>query len=179
MAASLKHANQLPETMGSVAYDVYKVRFDGSSAAKPIPAALPEEKLAPKKQRAPKAKLTLAPFAAVGLAVVVFLLAMVIYSYVQLYETTNRAGELRQELAEAEADMNKLRSAYESKINLDEIEARAKELGMSQPTAKQTVYLNVAGADRAEVLQVDNRNFFEKAWGAVSGSFRGIIEYFR
>ena len=171
--------NELPETMGSVAYDVYKVRFDGSTAAKPLPAALPEEKAAPKKQRAPKAKLTLAPFAAVGLAVVVFLLAMVIYSYVQLYETTNRAGELRDELSAAEADMNKLRSAYESKINLDEIEARAKELGMSQPTVKQTVYLNVAGADRAEVLQVDNRSFLEKAWGAVTGSFQGIVEYFR
>ncbi len=176
MAAKM---NQLPETMGSVAYDVYKVRLDGSSAVKPIPAALTAEKIAPKKQRAPKAKLTLAPFAAVGLAVVVFLLAMVVYSYVQLYETTNRTGELRQELASAEADMNKLRSAYESKINLDEIEARAKELGMSQPTAKQTVYLNVAGADRAEVLQVDDRSFLEKAWGAVTGSFRGIVEYFR
>lgn len=176
MAAKM---NQLPETMGSVAYDVYKVRFDGSTAVKPIPAALPEEKVAPQKQRAPKAKLTIAPFAAVGLAIAVFLLAMVVYSYVQLYETTNRTGELRQELAEAEVDMSKLRSAYESKINLDDIELRARELGMSQPTTKQTVYLNVAGTDRAEVLQVDNRSFLEKAWGAVTGSFRGIVEYFR
>ena len=46
MAAKM---NQLPETMGSVAYDVYKVRFDGSTAVKPIPAALPEEMVAPQK----------------------------------------------------------------------------------------------------------------------------------
>lgn len=170
--------NQLPEIDGSVAYQVYPNRLNGSAAVQPIPAALPEEKPEPKKQKAPKAKLTIAPFAAVGLAVVVFLLAMVLYGYVQLYEVTNRAGELRTELTAAQSETAKLRSAYESKINLDEIEARAKELGMSQPSAKQTVYVNVAGADCAQVLQVDERSFFEKGLDAIAGSFRGILEYF-
>jgi hypothetical protein len=49
---------------------------------------------------------------------------------------------------------------------------------MSTPTAKQTVYINVAGADRAEVLQVDERSFLQKALDAMTGSFRGILEYF-
>lgn len=171
--------NQLPDLEGSVAYQIYERPFDGSAAVQPIPAALPEEKVSPKKQKAPKAKLEIAPLAAIGLAVVVFLLAMVLYSYVQLYEATNRAGDLRAELTAAQNETAKLRSAYESRINLDEIEARAKELGMNTPTAKQTVYINVAGADRAEVLQVDERSFLQKALDAVSGSFRGIVEYFR
>ena len=75
--------NQLPETDGSVAYQVYPNRLNGSAAVQPIPAALPEEKPQPKKQKAPKAKLTIAPFAAVGLAVVVFLLAMVLFAGVR------------------------------------------------------------------------------------------------
>ena len=170
---------QLPETDGSVAYQVQSVRYDGSAAVQAPRTALPEEKLVQKKQRAPKAKLTIAPFAAIGLAVAVFLLAMVLYGYVQLFEATNRAGELRVELSAAREDTLKLRSDYESKINLDEIQARAKELGMNLPSSKQTVYLNVAGADSAVVLQVDERNFFEKAIDAVEGSFRGILEYFR
>lgn len=170
--------NQLPDLEGSVAYQIYERPFDGNTAAQPIPAALPEEKVSSKKQKAPKAKLEIAPLAAIGLAVVVFLLAMVLYSYVQLYEATNQAGDLRAELTAAQNETAKLRSAYESRINLDEIEARAKELGMSTPTAKQTVYINVAGADRAEVLQVDERSFLQKALDAMTGSFRGILEYF-
>ena len=171
-------ANQLPETMGSVAYNVYDVRFGGSAAVKPIPAALPEERIAPRKQKAPKAKLTIAPLAVVGLAVAVFLLAMVVYSHVQLYQVSNRVGELREQISDAEISASKLQSAYEGRINLDQIEARAKELGMNQPTAKQTVYVNVPGADRAEVLRVDDRGFAHKAWDAISGSFQGILEYF-
>lgn len=171
--------NKLPETDGSVAYQVYSTQYRGSAAVQPIPAALPEEKAAPKKQKAPKAKLTIAPFAAIGLGVVVFLLAMVIYGYVQLYEATNRAGDLRKELTAAQSENTKLRSAYESKIDLDQIEIKAKELGMSLPSVKQTVYVNVAGADKAEVLKVDERGFFRKAFDAVANSFEGILEYFR
>ena len=94
--------NQLPDLEGSVAYQIYERPFDGNTAVQPIPAALPEEKVSSKKQKAPKAKLEIAPLAAIGLAVVVFLLAMVLYSYVQLYEATNQAGDLRAELTAAQ-----------------------------------------------------------------------------
>lgn len=108
--------NQLPDLEGSVAYQIYERPFDGNTAVQPIPAALPEEKVSSKKQKAPKAKLEIAPLAAIGLAVVVFLLAMVLYSYVQLYEATNQAGDLRAELTAAQNETAKLRSAYESRI---------------------------------------------------------------
>ena len=48
--------NQLPEIDGSVAYQVYPNRLNGSAAVQPIPAALPEEKPEPKKQKAPNDK---------------------------------------------------------------------------------------------------------------------------
>ena len=50
---------------------------------------------------------------------------------------------------------------------------------MTQPSTRQTVYLNIAGADHAEVLQVDRRSFAEKAWDALCDSFNGVLEYFR
>ena len=109
----------------------------------------------------------------------VALLAMVIYSYVQLYETSNEAGALREALAEKKEATAKLQTAYERMINLDEIEARARETyGMTRPNPSQVIYLSIAGADHAEVLQVDERGFFEKALDAVKGSFHGILEYF-
>ena len=159
---------------GSAAYDLR-----GTAVPKPRPAVLPEEKPIQHAKKAPKARPAVAPLALVGLAVVTLLLLMVVYSYVQLYEATDRVGALNSQLASTRADTAKLRSTYESRIDLAAIEARARELGMTQPSLRQTVYLNIAGADHAEVLQVDQRSYAEKAWDAVTGSFRGVLEYFR
>ena len=157
---------------GSAAYD-----YRSNAVQQPRPAVLPEEKPAVKAKRAPKAKLTVAPVALVGMLVTAVLLIMMVYIYVQLYEATDRVGALEKELSVAQANTTKLRSTYESRIDLAQIEAKARELGMSQPSAKQSVYLNISGADHAEVLEVDNRNFLEKAWDALVESFRGILEY--
>ncbi len=158
---------------GSAAYD-----YRSNAVPKPRPAKLPEEKPLPHAKKAPKAKLAIAPLAVVGLVVTTVLLLMVVYSYVQLYEATDRAGALSRELSSTQAETAKLRSAYESRIDLAEIEAKAREFGMMQPSTRQTVYLNIPGADHAEILQVDERSFLEKAWAALAGSFRGVVEYF-
>lgn len=167
-------ADQKYDFYGSAAYDVH-----GSAVPRPRPARLPEEKPLPQSKQAQRPHLAVAPLAVVGLVIVAALLLMVVYSYVQLYEATDRAGELNKELAAAKVATEKLRSTYESRIDLAQIEARARELGMSQPSARQVVSLNIAGADHAEVLQVDRRGFAEKAWDAVTESFNGVLEYFR
>ncbi len=159
---------------GSAAYDIRS-----NAVPKPQPAKLPEEKPVHHAKPAPKARPAIAPLAVVGILAAAILLLMVIHSYVQLYEATDRAGELSKQLVATQSETAKLRSTYESRIDLAAIEARARELGMTQPSLRQTVYLNIAGADRAEVLQVDDRSYVEKAWDAVSGSFRGVVEYFR
>ena len=174
---------ELPITDGSFAYNINLFELPNESAAvqqqPQLPPELPEEKPEPRKKKVVKAKLEVSPLALIGLLVVTALLAMVVYGYVQLYEATNRAGELQQELDAVKDETGKLRSAYESRINLAQIEQRAKELGMNQPSIKQTVYLNIAGTDHTEVFEVDHRNFAEKAIDAVSSSFEGILEYFR
>ena len=159
---------------GSAAYDIR-----GTAVPKPRPPVLPEEKPIQHAKKAPKARPAIAPLALVGLAAVTLLLLMVVYSYVQLYEATERAGELNRQLASTQADTAKLRSAYESRIDLAEIEAKAREYGMTQPSTRQTVYLNIPGADHAEILQVDQRSFLEKAWDALAENFRGVVECFR
>lgn len=159
---------------GSAAYDIRS-----NAVPKPQPAQLPEEKPVHHTKPVPRAKPAIAPLAVIGIVVAAALLLMVVYSYVQLYEARDRAGELSNQLAAAQTETAKLRSTYESRIDLAAIEARARELGMTQPSLRQTVYLNIAGADHAEVLQVDQRSYAEKAWDAVTGSFRGVLEYFR
>ena len=165
-------------TNGSAAYDIDFVRYDGNAVPKPKPAQLPEDRPAPRPKEKQRAKLAIAPFAAVGLLVVAVMLIMVVYSYVRLYEATSQVGELNRQLSSAQQEATKLRSAYESRIDLADVERQAKELGMRQPTARQTVYLNVPGADHTEVLRVDERGFLRKAYDAVTDSFHGILDYF-
>ena len=167
------------ETDGSVAYRIYETRADGTTAVKPAHVALPEEVREPEKKQVVKAKIVISPFAAIGMVVVIALLAMVIYGYVQFYELTNRLGEVNDQISANNTEISKKESFLESRINLVEVEARAKEMGMRMPTARQKVYVNVPGADRTEVYQVDDRNALQRTWDAVTDSFRGILEYFR
>ena len=166
-------------TDGSVAYRIYETREDGTTAVKPAHVELPEEAREPERKQVVKAKIVISPFAAIGMVVVVALLAMVIYGYVQFYELTNRLGEINDQITTNNSEISKKESYLESKIDLAQVEARAKEMGMRMPTARQKVYVNVPGADRTEVYEVDDRNVLERTWDAISDSFQGIVEYFR
>ena len=165
--------------------DTYKYNYNYNGAAAyqavpaPRPARLPEEKPAARPKAAPKARPVIAPLAVIGLAVVAVLLTMVIQTQSRYYETRMEAGRLEAQLAEVQAETVKLRSTYESRIDLAQIEERARELGMTQPSTRQTVYLNIAGSDHAEVLRVDERSYLEKIWDALTAGFRGVTEYFR
>lgn len=156
-----------------------------SNAARALPQvsepvrSLPDEVHAPKPRERAQRRLRVSPVTALGMVVLAFLLLMLVNGYVQYYEATSRVGELQTQLAKQNEDISKLRSAYESKIDLKQIEQRAKELGMRQPLQKQTVYINVAGADHTEILAVDDRGFLARAWDAICEGIDDILEYFR
>lgn len=160
--------------MNTTSYDYY------SSAARKLdlPQELPEERVRHSKQPKQKAKLEVAPFTVVGVLVAVFLMAMVIYGYVQLYEATSRVGELNDQVTALQIENGKLRSNYESSIDLNLIELQAKQLGMKMPASNQQVYLNISNTDCGEVIAVDESNILEQTWEAVSQSFKGLWEYF-
>lgn len=161
---------------GSAAYDIY------SSAVKPLslPQELPEERVEPARKRKVKvkAKVAIAPFALVGAIVALSLLVMVVFGYVQLYEAAGRVGELNDELTALQVENGKLRSGYESGIDLMLIELEAKQLGMKMPSSNQEIYLNISNTDRGEVIAVEDPNVLEQTWNAVKNSFTGIMEYF-
>lgn len=62
--------------------------------------------------------------------------------------------ELSEQLAELEMQQAKLKIAYESAFNLNEIETYAlAELGMQKPTADQIYYIDTSSPDKAVVVQ--------------------------
>lgn len=161
---------------GATVYDYY------SSAARSLtlPQELPEEHVEParKKKVKVKAKTVVAPFALVGAIVALSLLVMMVFGYVQLYEARVRVGELNDQLTELQVENGKLRSGYESGIDLTLIELQAKQLGMKMPSSDQEVYLNISNTDCGEVIAVQNPNIFRQTWNAIESSFTGILEYF-
>lgn len=165
------------KTEGGAAVDIFSVR---SNAAQPLerPRELPKERAGQQQKVRVKAKTAFAPLTVIGVAVVLVLLIMVVYGYVQLYEATSRVSELKAELASVQEDNLKLETQYEGNINLTMIEYKARKLGMKTPSANQVIYLNISGADKGEVVQVEEENIIVTAWNAVKDSFSGILSYF-
>lgn len=151
-------------TNGAAAYDV---RAYETALPKRKPAQLPEERQAPAKvrQKVVRARLPVMPGMVLGFLAISVMVALVIFTQADLYEATSQASALTTQLEEVAHDNEMLQTEYESKIDMDAIEKRAMELGMVQPTANQTVYLDLTGTDRGEVLQQDSgsdASFFQK-----------------
>lgn len=164
---------------GTAAYDLRRQReMAEREAAREERPPLPEERPQPRKKVRVKAKTLVSPFAVVGMLTAGFCVILVIFSYVRLYEATSEVGRLNSELEAVELNNQVLRSQYEGKIDLAAIEDRAiHELGMVQPTASQNVYLNLAGSDRAEIVEVEKTGFFATLTEACSTGIRDLAAY--
>lgn len=162
-------------TNGAAAYDM---RYRGSAAPEIERPHLPDEQNRPVKRVRIKVKTQVSPFALLGTMVAVCLFVMVILGYVQLYEATTDVGKLENSLSALTQSNQMLHSQYEGKINLSEIEARAiGELGMTKPTAGQTVYFNLSGADRAIVMQTESESGITTVIDAVKEGVRSLVSY--
>lgn len=161
---------------GSAAYDLNRY-YSGTAAPKVRPQGLPDEHYAPERYRRVKAKAAVAPFAVAGLLVAACMLILVVFGYVQLYEASERVSNLQYELSSLQEDQAVLESLYEGAIDMNEVEQLAAEYGLSIPTREQTVYVNLAGSDRAELYQPQRMNFVERILNAFQNSAGGLVEY--
>src|SRR5699024_1153337 len=118
-------------------------------AARPAPAKKPRPRTRPQKQPVVRQRMAVSPFAVVGVAGALLMLVLVIFGYAQVYESASRLGEMRDTVAQLQEENQKLQNQYDSSINLEQIEERARELGMQQPTANQIVTLHIPAEDTA------------------------------
>lgn len=160
---------------GSAAYDLNG--YNGSAAPKVRPQGLPDEHYAPQRHRRVKDKAAVSPFGLVGLLVVACMMVLVVFGYVQVYDASARVTRLERELSSLREDRAVLESLYEGSIDMNEVELAAAELGLSIPTREQTVYVNLAGGDCAEVYQPERTNFVERILNAFQSSAGGLVEY--
>lgn len=154
-------------------------KYDGSNAARELqqPSNLPEERKQPVRTKKVKAKLAVAPFAVIGVMVVLMLALMVVMGYVRLYEAKSVTGDLNDKIATTTEENSRLRSQYESLVDFDQIELYATSHGMQKPTGAQTVYVNVPHQDVAQIRIAEESGLLEKAWSAIRDGFCELMEY--
>ena len=112
-------------------------------------------------------------------AAVACLLVLVVFGYVQLFEATSEVSKLENQLSALQSQQTQLQSRYEARIDLDAIETAAGDLGLTKPSQEQIVYLDLSGADRAEIYQEEKTSVFSEIVSAMEQSVSGLIAYLR
>ena len=161
--------------VGSAAVDpaYYDTR---ESTARPLPQQepqhQPQRRPQPRKRPAPRQRMAVSLLSVVGVAAALMMLTLVIFGYSQVYASADRLDELQE-------DNRKLQSQYNTSINLEAVEERARELGMQQPSAKQIVSIRVPSQDVTVVSSKASSDPFQAAWDAIVSTARDLWEYLR
>lgn len=165
-------------TQGSAAYDPsFYVGEESTARQAPAPKPAPKPRPRRKTQPVTRQKMAVSPFALLGIAASLMMLVLVLFGYAQVYESASQVGEMRDTVTELQEENRKLQNEYDSSINLEKIEARAKELGMQQPTSKQSVTLRIPAEDTAVIAPQVASNPLRAAWEAIVETFQGLLEY--
>lgn len=99
----------------------------------------------------------------------VFLMLMIVYSYMELSTLNSFGGKLSDELSVLQKEENVLRGQYDNSMDIAEIERYVtQDLGMIKPDASQITYVKLSGEDHAEVIE---RKTF---WDYVGGLFSTV-----
>lgn len=164
-------------TDGSAAVDVYAARESTARSLSKKPKRLPDVPAREKSAQRPRAAISLT--AAVGAAAALFLLFLVVFSYVRLYELKSEVGELKQTVVKLNEQSDALRSEYEAGLDLQQVERRARELGLHEASPLQKIYVEVAPADTTEVYTPPaERNVFERVYDAFRYVLSDLKAYF-
>lgn len=150
------------------------------SAARELsyPAEQPERR--PAAQPAARPKTNRLASIVLVTAVVAFVAILVVFAYGRLYQVTSEVDRQKSTLAELQEQKIKLAGQYNNMIDYRAIEADAiGRLGMMKPSSGQTVYVNLAGADRGEVLTGSHESLLEQGASLVEEAFSGLAAYFR
>lgn len=151
------------------------------NTARPLqePTRLPQQPRHRKRRPRPQAKLQVSLFSLVGGAVALVLLLLVVFSYVCLYEARSELAQHKAAQAELAQEQERLTAEYESNLDMDAIEQRARQLGMHEPLPSQIRYVQVETADSTVLYEeTEKENPVVRFFGAFGSLFSDLVEYF-
>jgi len=118
-----------------------------------------------------KLRYSLSPFAVIGYLLITALMIAVVYCSMILNELAIENATLTKSLSKVKTESVQLQAQYEKKINLNEIERRAMELGMQYPETEQVTYVTVDNEDYAVVFN-NEQSWFEKVLNDLMAKFK-------
>jgi len=147
---------------GTLAYDFSSPAYYPQEEIYETPPKRPEpretiwvrEDVREKVQTVVRSRQGFSPLAVMGVLCVVLLLVMTLLAQIQLVTISRSAATLESQIAELEAERDKLTVEYETIFNLKDVEEYAVGvLGMQEPREDQIYYLtSVSSADKAVVI---------------------------
>lgn len=171
---------------GSLAYDLDALARErqlddaGKLPQRPQPAQRSAQAQPQPRQRT-KAQAVSRPSVAV-LAGLVLLSAMVIalmLCYVKLTGISDNVSSIKREISALEEEHIALLTEYEKTFDLSTVKEAAEAAGMSKPTTGQIIYVDLSGADTAEVYASGGSAALRELTDSVSAAWAYIVEYFR
>ena len=173
MTDNNKKMNSEP-IFGNLAYDLNTLTwdpFDGSAVRQPQeqPQERPQEPLRrPERYERPQRESRRRPAArpqpyvspiVAGVAVLMLMTVVLVLGYLRLtkasHEVTARQAQLQQ------------------------VQAAAQSAGMTKPTTDQIEYIELGGANMAEICRPESTGPLAQAWNWVRNGVDAVVEYFR
>ena len=157
----------------NAAYDLYR-----NQAVHAVPAYEPLPEDVPQAQPHTRVRRENHLFTALCVVGAICVLFLVIFAHQRLYESTMHNARLEAELAVLQEEQATLRSTYDNAVNLQGVEmAAVTQFNMGRPAAGQTVYVDLGGEDRAEVLQKKKGNVFTELAQFIGDAFSSLGTY--
>jgi len=152
-------------------------RFDTSMKSES--KTVKKEKVKAKEVAATPAKPVMSGFALVAWVICMALLFAIIYNYMMLTETSDRASKLQNELTAMREETQMLEIEKEQKYGSRRLqEIAVNELGMQKIQRSQITYVNTNTGDYTEVAQTKTMKGEESTiFAGIARGFNTIVEY--
>ena len=188
-------------TNGAAAYDVYsnvyrypngtENYYDGSAVRQPQeqPQERPQEPLRrPERYERPQRESRRRPAArpqpyvspiVAGVAVLMLMTVVLVLGYLRLTKASHEVTARQAQLQQVQEDNAALGVAYEKAFDQSSVKAAAQSAGMTKPTTDQIEYIELGGANMAEICRPESTGPLAQAWNWVRNGVDAVVEYFR
>ena len=173
--------NKRSAVYGSLAYDLDALARErqlddaGKLPQRPRPQAQPVRR----QKAAARASVQLSPAVLIGTVIVTAMVVALMLCYVKLTGISDNVSTIKRSISALEDEHIALLTEYEKTFDLASVKAAAEAAGMSKPTSGQIVYIDLSGADTAEVYAAGGSAALNGLTDKVSKAWAYAVEYFR
>lgn len=189
MADQNKRMTQEP-VYGSLAYDLDALEresFFGNAVPAPReePLYRPEperrewEQPQPRRRTAARPRQEASVLVLGGVALLTVMVVVLLLGYVRLTAATHALAEREAQLQQVQEENVSLGVAYEKAFDQSAIKAAAQAAGMAKPGSEQIEYIELGGADLAEVYRPASDGALARLWASLCDGVDAVVEYFR